>query len=166
MMGVCARNMSSQRNFNKLHCCIKLAFHFITRSCHANSLQNINISHAKFLRQSRCSTHPLCNELAYYLTFSHFFGRVRNTAILASSCLLDSVEQLGSHCRGSHEIYYEVYISIYMRFVWQSVEKKQHASKSDKNNGYFTWRPPYLFGKPMYIHVNCVPLNYVVQTVN
>jgi len=30
MMGVCARNMSSYGNFNKLHCCIKLAFHFIS----------------------------------------------------------------------------------------------------------------------------------------
>ena len=30
MMGVCVRNMSSYRNFIKLHCCIKLAFHFIS----------------------------------------------------------------------------------------------------------------------------------------
>jgi len=48
------------------------------------------------------------------------------------------VEQLGSHWTDLHEIWY---LSIF----GTSVEKFQVLLKSDKDNGYFTWRPIYIF---------------------
>ena len=48
------------------------------------------------------------------------------------------MEKLGSHWVDFHEIWY---LSIFQR----SVKKLQVSSKSDKNNGYFTWRSIYIF---------------------
>jgi len=48
------------------------------------------------------------------------------------------MEQLGSHWKDFHEI---LYFSIFRK----SVVKIQVSSKYDKNNGYFTWRPIYIF---------------------
>ena len=57
--------------------------------------------------------------------------------LLALSCpsALPSVcmEQLGSHWTDFDEI-------LYFRFFQKSVDKIQVSLKSDKNNGYFTWR--------------------------
>jgi len=58
--------------------------------------------------------------------------------LLASSCLSVRMEQLGAHWTDFHEIWY---LSIFRK----SVEKIQVSLKSDKNNGYFTWRPIYIF---------------------
>jgi hypothetical protein len=54
--------------------------------------------------------------------------------------LLSSVrmEQLGSHFADFHEI-------LYVRVFRKSVEKILFLLKSDKNNGYFTWRPVYVY---------------------
>jgi hypothetical protein len=46
------------------------------------------------------------------------------------------IEKLGSHWKDFHEIWY---LSIFRGK--KSVEKIQFSLKSDKNNGYFTWRP-------------------------
>jgi hypothetical protein len=43
------------------------------------------------------------------------------------------MEQLGSHWSDFDEIWY-------LSFCRKSVEKVQYSLKSDKNNGYFTWR--------------------------
>jgi hypothetical protein len=56
------------------------------------------------------------------------------------------MEQLGSHWRilwnlivnGFYEIWY---LSIFRKFV----DKIQVSLKSDKNNGYFTWKPMYIY---------------------
>jgi len=48
------------------------------------------------------------------------------------------MEKLGSHWTDFHEIWY---LSIFLKYV----EKIQVSLKSDKNNGYFTWRPRYIF---------------------
>jgi hypothetical protein len=48
------------------------------------------------------------------------------------------MEQLCSHLMDFHEI-------LYLSICWKSVEKIQLSLKSDKNNGYFTWRPIYIF---------------------
>ena len=48
------------------------------------------------------------------------------------------MEQLSSHWMDFHEI-------LYMSIFWISVEKIQVSLKSDKNNGYFTLRPRYIF---------------------
>jgi hypothetical protein len=34
---------------------------------------------------------------------------------------------------------------IYLSNFWKSVKKIQFSLKSDKNNGYFTWKPIYIF---------------------
>ena len=48
------------------------------------------------------------------------------------------VEQLGSHRTNFHEV---SYISIF----WKSIEKVLVLLKSDKNDGYFIWRPICIF---------------------
>jgi len=46
--------------------------------------------------------------------------------------------QLGFHWTDFHEIWY-------LKIFRKSAEKIQVSSKSDKNNGYFTWRLTYIF---------------------
>jgi len=48
------------------------------------------------------------------------------------------MEQIGSHWTDCHEIWY-------LRLYRKSAEKIQVLLKSDKNNGYFTWRPTNFF---------------------
>jgi hypothetical protein len=48
------------------------------------------------------------------------------------------MEQLGSHYMDFHEIWYLIIFR-------KSVEKIQISLKSDKNKGYFTWRPTYIY---------------------
>ena len=48
------------------------------------------------------------------------------------------IEQLGSHWTDFHEIWY-------LSILVTSDEKIKVTLKSDKNNGYFTWRPTYIF---------------------
>jgi hypothetical protein len=55
--------------------------------------------------------------------------------LLAAPCLSVHVEQLCSHWTDFHEI---LYFSIF--FFRKSGEKIHVLLKSDKNNGYFTWR--------------------------
>ena len=67
-------------------------------------------------------------------------GRPQNCEkrLLASSCLSARMEQLGSTGRTLLKFY-----------VWEyfrkSVQKIQGSLKSDKNRGYFTWRPIHIF---------------------
>jgi hypothetical protein len=49
------------------------------------------------------------------------------------------VEQLSSHWTDFHENWY-------LNIFRKSVEKIQALLKSDKNNGYFIWRPMYIYG--------------------
>jgi hypothetical protein len=69
-----------------------------------------------------------------------FFRHVRIIAKsdywLRHACLSVRMEQLGSHWRDFHEIWY---LSIFQK----PVEKIQVSLKSEKNDGYFTWRPIY-----------------------
>jgi hypothetical protein len=71
------------------------------------------------------------------------FRRVRKIAksdcYLQHVCLSVRIEQLGSHWTGFYEIWD---FGIFRKYV----EKTQVALKSDKNNGYFTWRPMYIYG--------------------
>ena len=53
-----------------------------------------------------------------------------------SVCLSVRIEQLGSHWTDFHEIWYS---SVFRK----SAEKIQVLLKSDRNNGYFTWKPVY-----------------------
>ena len=48
------------------------------------------------------------------------------------------MKQLGSHSKDFHEIWY-------LHIFRKSVEKIQVLLKSDKNNGYLTWRQIYIF---------------------
>ena len=57
--------------------------------------------------------------------------------VLASSLPSVRMELLGPHRADFHEIWY---LRIFFR---KSVEQFQVSLKSDKNNGYFTWRPIY-----------------------
>ena len=52
-----------------------------------------------------------------------------------SVCLAVSMKRLGSHWTDCDEIC----------ISWKSVDKIQDLLKSDNNNGYFTWRPIYVY---------------------
>jgi hypothetical protein len=71
-----------------------------------------------------------------------YFRRVRKTAKreyqLRHVCPSVRMEQLGSRWTDFHEI---LYLSIFQTYV----EKIQVSLKSDKNNGYFTCRPTYIY---------------------
>jgi len=68
------------------------------------------------------------------------FEKFRKAAVnfIMYVCLSVRTEQLGSHWTDFHEI---SYLSIFRK----SVGTIQLLVKSDKNNGYFTWRPIHIF---------------------
>jgi hypothetical protein len=70
------------------------------------------------------------------------FRRVRKIAKsdyqLRYVCLSVHMEQLDSHLTDFHEI-------LHFIIFRKSVEKMQVSLKSDKNNGYFTRRPMYIY---------------------
>jgi hypothetical protein len=49
------------------------------------------------------------------------------------------MQELSSHLTDFHEIWDK-------SICWKFVEKIQVSLKSDKSNGYFTWRPIYIYG--------------------
>jgi hypothetical protein len=55
-----------------------------------------------------------------------------------SACLPVRMKQLDSQTTNFNGI---LYLSIFRK----SLEKIQDSLKSDKNNGYFTWRPTYTY---------------------
>ena len=59
-------------------------------------------------------------------------------SVCLSMCLSVRIEQLGSYRTDFHEIWYS---SLYRK----SVDKIQVSLNSDKNNGYFTWKPVWVF---------------------
>ncbi len=73
-------------------------------------------------------------------TSIHFsFPFFRRFCKIAKSFVMSvRVEQLCSHWMNFHEIWY---VSIF----WKSVSNIKVSLKSDKNDGYFTWRPTYIF---------------------
>jgi hypothetical protein len=75
------------------------------------------------LRRKNCRTHEFLGAFAK--------SREENISFVMSTCLFVSMEQIGSHRMGIHEI-------LYVNIIRKSVEKIQVHLKSDKNNGYFT----------------------------
>ena len=78
------------------------------------------------------------------LSFIGAFAKLRKAIISCAMSVRPSVrpsarlEQLGSHCTDFHEIWY---LSIFQNYV----ENFQVSLTSDKNKGYFTWRPINIF---------------------
>ena len=72
--------------------------------------------------------------------FRRFFAILRQATFSFVMSVPPSVcmEQLGSHCTDFHEIWY-------LGISRKSIGKIQISLKSDKNRGYFTWRPIYIF---------------------
>jgi len=68
------------------------------------------------------------------------FATMRKATISLGVSVRPSVcmEQLGCHRMDFHEIQY-------LSTLWKSVKKIQVSLKSDKNNGYFTWRTTFIF---------------------
>jgi hypothetical protein len=73
------------------------------------------------------------------LSFLSAFAKLRKVTISFVLFVRLSVgmQQLGSHWTDFHEIWY-------LRIFRKSVEKIQVSLKSNKNKGYFTWRPVYI----------------------
>jgi hypothetical protein len=73
--------------------------------------------------------------------FLDAFAKLRKAYISFIMSVRPSVhmEQLGTHQTDFHEIWY-------LRILRKSVRKSLVSLQSDKNNGYFTWRPIYFFG--------------------
>ena len=59
-------------------------------------------------------------------------------SFVMSGCPSVRKEQLGSQCKDFHKI---LYLNIYRK----SVKKFQVSLKYDKNRGYFTWIPTYIY---------------------
>ena len=59
--------------------------------------------------------------------------------VCLSVCLSVRMEQIGSNWKNFHEI---LYVSIFKN---KSVQKIQVPLKSDKNNGYFSWKHFYIY---------------------
>jgi hypothetical protein len=72
--------------------------------------------------------------------FFDAFANLQKATIsfLMSVCLCTWHTQLGSYLTCFHEI-------LYLSTLRKSVEKIQLSWKSNKNNGYFTWRPIHIF---------------------
>ena len=79
---------------------------------------------------------PAYSIICYGRSFLVMFAELQKATIWFIMTLHPSVhtEQLGSHWTDFHELWY---LSIF----WKSVKTIQVSLKSDKNNGYFTWRP-------------------------
>ena len=78
--------------------------------------------------------------LAMYLTILGAFTNLRKATVSVVISALPPVrmEQLGCHWTDFHEIWY-------LSTIRKMVEKIQVSLKSEKNNGYFTWRQIYVF---------------------
>ena len=77
--------------------------------------------------------------LQIYVMFNNIldaFEKLRNATI--GFVMSVRMEHLGSHFEQFHEI-------LYLRILRESFGKIQVTFKSDKNEGYFTWRPIYCF---------------------
>ena len=61
-------------------------------------------------------------------------------SVCLSVCPPKRTEQLGFQWKDCNEIWY-------LRIFRKSVYKIQVSLKSDKNNGYFTWIPKYMYDK-------------------
>jgi hypothetical protein len=71
--------------------------------------------------------------------FGGAFAKLRRATVSFVMSVWPSIrmEQRGSHRTDFHEIWY---LDIFRK----SLEKVEVSLKSDKNNGYFTWRPMYV----------------------
>jgi len=73
------------------------------------------------------------------VNFGWFLGILQNCQKEAVGFIMSvRVELLGSHWMDFYKIWY-------FRVFQKSVKKGQVLLKSDKNNGYFTWRPTYIY---------------------
>jgi hypothetical protein len=66
------------------------------------------------------------------------FAKFRKANISLDMSVRLSAWKIGSHLKDFREI---CYLSIFRKYV----EKIQVSLKSDRSNGYFTWRPMYVF---------------------
>jgi hypothetical protein len=64
--------------------------------------------------------------------------RKASIRFIMSGRLFVRMEKLGTHWTDFHETWY-------LRVFRKSIEIIQVSSKSEENNGYFTWRPIYIF---------------------
>jgi len=76
------------------------------------------------------------------LCFLGGFAKLRKATIslVMSVRLSFRMEQLGSHWTDFHGVWY---LGIFRK----SVETVQDLLQSNTNNGYFTWRPIYIFNR-------------------
>jgi hypothetical protein len=76
-----------------------------------------------------------------YASSQHFEKRLSASSCLSAlrpSICLSTMQQLSSHWTDFYEIWY---LRVFRKFI----KKIQLSIKSDKNNGYFTWRPMYIY---------------------
>jgi hypothetical protein len=97
--------------------------------------------HVRFvLKRSSGRMMVTLNTLGARNNFQSRSQKLRKATISFVMSVLLSIrmEQLGSHSKNFHEIWY-------LNIFPKSVEKIQVSLKSDNNNRYFTWRPMYIY---------------------
>jgi hypothetical protein len=98
---------------------------------------------SSYLKNKRRGTCMLDTAQQFWRISPHFLGafaKLRKATVSFLVSVYPSVlmEHLGSHWTEFNEIWY---LSIFLK----SVEKIQISLKYGKNNGYFTWRPIYIY---------------------
>jgi hypothetical protein len=79
----------------------------------------------------------LLSNLLSLFTFVGAFAKPRNTTIRFVMSVCPYIKQFGCHWTSFYEI-------LYLNIFQKSVDKIQVSLKSDKNNGYLTWRPIHI----------------------
>ena len=109
------------------------------------SVRSVTEPQVSVPKSQDCATVTILDQISSVHTNRHLaFRRVRKIVkscyelrhVCQSIRLYVPIEQFGSHWTHFNEIWY-------LRIFRKSVEKIQVWLKSDKNNGYFTWRPKY-----------------------
>jgi hypothetical protein len=97
-----------------------------------------NHVHCCWMNPATFNTRKVVGYLQQHLIFRRVGTDAKSGFKLRHVCPPVRMEQLGSHWADFHDIWY---LSIFRKFV----KIIQVSLKSDKNKGYFTWRPIYIF---------------------
>jgi hypothetical protein len=120
------------------------------------SSYNFYMKYKNAIKDTTLSIYVFCTAGVFTLCFatpgqpggpSHFSqARSQNCEkqLLASSCLSVRPSFCASAWKNAAPTE-GIFMKFYMSIFWKSVKKIQVSLKSDKNNGYFTWRAVYIY---------------------
>ena len=90
------------------------------------------------IQRSHISDFKLYRNAQFLGMFAKLWKVTISFVMPVSVCLSVHMEELISHWKDFQKIWY-------LGIFWKSVNKIQVSLKSDKNDGYVTWRPTYIY---------------------